>query len=299
MMHKVGEGVSMKMKKRKECNNTNEVKIKKIDYGNGMYEITKSSYSSDARHNPNRYKKLDKDTFVDTELGLVIEVKHAETKFDSLKSVRKSMNSRRRRLLYNINHILKKGYCVFETFTFSYEINDFGLLNKIITAFIKALKYVYKTLKYCCFTELSYENYLRSNNLYHLHCVFWFDEEMNERERYEFKNFTYTKWDHGSVKDYKEIISSKDLNNILFYLCNYSGDSTKSKQKSETLKHFPPNYRTVKETKGLENPTKKELDSFTETIDPFSYSSPRASCGHLSLATYIEQDNSDSPNKEE
>ncbi len=288
----------MKLKKRKE-KNSNEVTFKKIDYGNGLYEITKSSYSPDARCNPSRYKKLDKDTFVDTELGEVIEVKHAETKFDSIKSVRKAMNNRRRRLLYNINHILKKGYCVFETFTFSYEINDFRLLNKIITAFIKALKYVYTKLKYCCFTELSYENYLRSNNLYHLHCIFFFDDEMNERERYEFKNFTYTKWEHGFVEDYQEITSSKDLNNVLFYLCNYSGESVKSKHKSETLKHFPPNYRTVKETKGLKKPTKEELDSFTETVDPISFSSPKASCGRLTLATYFEQNGSDNTDEKE
>lgn len=262
--------------------------IKKYDYGNGMYEIVTYSYSPKKQYDINRYVHLDRDTCLDTFTGEVIDKKQPETKADCIRSIQKSMLQKRRMLSFNINPILNEGYCCFITLTFSETIDDLNELSKQLAKFLKKLKRRYCCIKYCCFIEISYENYIKNKNLYHIHCLFWFDNYMNERERYEFKNRTYNDWCGGQVRNYQEITTSKDLNNVLFYLCNYSGESEKSKRKRATLKHFPAYYRLVKQSKDLKKPKGEETPDFKETSKPFSCSSPIASCGHLKLATYIE-----------
>lgn len=266
--------------------------IKKYDYGNGMYEIVTSTYSQEKQYDINRYIHFGRDTCLDTYTGEIIEKKHPETKADCIRSIQKAMLQKRRMLSFNINPILNMGYCCFVTLTFLETIDDLKVLSKHLAKFLKKLKRHYKCIKYCCFIEISYENYIKNNNLYHIHCLFWFDESKNERERYEFKNRTYNDWCGGSVRNYQEISSSKDLNNVLFYLCNYSGESEKSKRKRATLNHFPAYYRLIKQSKGLKRPKGVESPDFEETSKPYSYSSPIASCGHLKLATYIDDTSS-------
>lgn len=273
-------------------NNENSIKKEKrltmITYADGFYEFREEDIT-DKPNNVSRYKKQDKDTYIDKETGEVKEIKHAETKYDSLPYYQRTMNRRRRRLAYSIAPIISSGgYCAYMTLTFERTLDSLDEMDDCLTKLIKALQYKYPNLQYCSFKELSHENYLKNENFYHIHNLFWFNEAMDKQTREDFKNFVLKKWRGGSIYDYKEITAKEDLNNVLFYLCNYSGSSEKSKQKRETLKHFPPYYNTVKEVKGLENPKPVEVDEFTEKSKPISYSEPNAACGKLKLAIYID-----------
>ncbi len=267
-----------------------EEKISEFDFGNGCKEIRFLRFSPETKYKISNFKKLDEDHYVNTETGEVSECERAETKYDSLKSVRKSMIARRRRLSFNINPCLKTGNCFYVTLTMDKETPELRDLDNILKKLIRAIQYRYPEMKYAAFKEISYRNFCLHRKLYHVHTLFWCNKPMTEGEQAAFKAFIDTKWKGGYVKEFCKVYDFKNLNNILFYLCNYSGNSIKAHQKRETLKCFPSGYHTAKESKGLKKPTAKVTDNFTPKSQPISYSEPKAAHGHLSLAIYIDED---------
>lgn len=269
-----------------ELNEAKE-KITEIDYGNGLCERRKICEGE--KYNISQCRKIGKHTFLNTNTGEVIEAKHSKTEYDCKKNFQRAMNELWHKLLYAINPILGIGYCTFVTLTFESPLDSLAEVDTYLIKLIKTLRYKYKRLSYCCFKELSYANYCEGINLYHIHCLFWFPEEMDEFVRKNFNAYLHQKWQGGRVYKDEEIAKSDDLVRVLFYLCNYSGNTEKSWQKRETLKHFPPNTRTVKVVKGLEKPERKEVDEFAATGEQISHSKPKSAHGKVEFAIFLDQ----------
>lgn len=244
------------LKTRTTKNLTSSQDVEYMTLGNGIVELITSSNSRDKPNNSiSRFKKLSKDTYLDTETGEVKEYKHYEKRIDSWKEMQKTFHELRRRINYNfIGNEAEK----FITLTYAKKMTDRDKLYKDFKNFWLKLKYRFPNLEYIVIIEPQH------SGSWHLHVLV---RNNNNEKLFIEQDLLDTLWGHGIT----HIEPITDVDNLgAYFVARFTDDNllendnnveTKEKAivKGARLKFYLTGFKIYRCSKGIKKVTSVDM----------------------------------------
>ena len=223
--------------------------------GNGIVELITSANRDKPNKSISRYRKLTKDTFLDTETGEIRNYKHYEKRVDSTRELRKTFHELRRRINYNfVGNESEK----FVTLTYKKKMTDRNKLYKDFKNFILKLKYRFPNIEYIVVVEPQH------TGSWHLHVLL----KNNNREKLYIEQELLDKlWEHG----FTYIESITDVDNLgAYFVARFTDDNLlenddnvettrKAIVKGARLKFYPSGFKLYRCSKGIKKVTSEDM----------------------------------------
>ena len=201
-------------------------------------------------------KKLDKDTYVNTQTGEIGKFNHTTTRNEDLKGIKKSMSKLRD--IVNTN-ITNPKNTLWITLTYKDNMTDEKKLYKDYEKFVKKLHYHYGDFEYIACAEP------QERGAWHMHVIMIF-----EHKPFIPNAELSALWEHGFTKT----TSIEDVDNVGAYLSAYLSDLEIENQTSDStckkiikgarLCLYPRGMHFYRTSKGIKQPRKLKL-----TVDNF------------------------------
>lgn len=206
-------------------------------------------------------KKLNKDTYVNTQTGVIGKFSHKTSRVEDIKSIKLSMSKLRD--LVNTN-VTNPQNCLWVTLTYKENMTDYKRLYKDFEKFNKKMRYHYGAFEYIACAEP------QQRGAWHMHVIMIFDHKIFIPNK-----DLASLWEHGFTKT----TNIDNVDNVGAYLSAYlsdldidtlNSDSTTSKsiRKGARLSLYPRGMHFYRTSKGIKKPTKYRL-TFTEFCKRF------------------------------
>lgn len=241
---------------------------------NGLIEICKRPNYDPRKFIPHP-NSVDNSIKVDINTGEVLPKNQYQSKYDALPKIRTTMNNHRRILLYNASFRLPYVYFITLTCANHMSYEDF---NNKFKQFRRRFRRKYPNVAFMTFKEVQ-----KCGN-YHLHMVAWHEEKAQPIA------FDYAEladmWGESKIfPDIRQLHTIKDINDVAFYLCNYSNND----DKIQGLYYFPPKAHLCCYNGELKKPEPKMVNLNDLDLHMYKLRQSSKSFGY-EFQTYIREE---------